>query len=109
MLGKWYHGADRGSVLSDEREIRMPDEQEKSLGDLLIQGLEEALAIGRGEKEPARVSSYPLPCLTEEETQRTGAELVAFWDREGVVGSRADIEDPAEHARALRERASRRE
>lgn len=42
------------------------------------------------------------------DTPRTGAELVAFWEREGVVGSRADIEDPAGHARMLRDRAEHR-
>lgn len=39
---------------------------------------------------------------------RTGAELVAFWEREQIVGSRDDIEDPAEHARELRGWAERR-
>lgn len=37
-----------------------------------------------------------------------GDELVAFWQRAGVVGTRADIADPAEHARTLRNRAERR-
>lgn len=38
----------------------------------------------------------------------TGAELVAYWRREGVIGSRPDIEDSQAHARALRHRAERR-
>lgn len=84
----------------------MPDEQEKNFGDPLIQSLQEALAIARSEKEPVRVNSYPLPRPSEvvstDETPRTGAELVAFWEREGVVGSRADIKDPGGHARGLR-------
>ena len=37
-----------------------------------------------------------------------GAELVAFWHREGVIGSRPDIEDSQAHARRLRHRAERR-
>ncbi|HEX8695473.1 MAG TPA: hypothetical protein VF746_23880 [Longimicrobium sp.] len=38
----------------------------------------------------------------------TGPELVAFWMREGVVCSRTDSTESAEHVRALRERAERR-
>lgn len=38
----------------------------------------------------------------------TGAELVAFWQRESVIGSRPDIEDSQAHARAIRERAEHR-
>jgi hypothetical protein len=36
---------------------------------------------------------------------RNGAELVAYWQREGLVGTRADITDAAAHARLLREHA----
>ncbi len=39
---------------------------------------------------------------------RTGAELLAYWNREGVVGTRTDIADSQEHARSLREQAQRR-
>lgn len=38
----------------------------------------------------------------------TGADLVAYWNREGVIGSRPDIRDSQAHARALRHRAERR-
>jgi hypothetical protein len=40
---------------------------------------------------------------------RTGAELVAYWEREGLLGTRPDITDPVEHARALRKKAEKRE
>jgi hypothetical protein len=33
---------------------------------------------------------------------RTGSELVAYWQAEGVVGSRPDLSDSQEHARQLR-------
>lgn len=39
---------------------------------------------------------------------RTGAELVAYWTGEGVIGQRPDITDSQAHARALREQAQRR-
>jgi hypothetical protein len=38
---------------------------------------------------------------------RTGSELVAYWQLEGVVGSRADIANGPEHARNVREQAQR--
>ena len=34
---------------------------EEDFGEVLIEGLREALAIERGEMEPARVSVYPKP------------------------------------------------
>ena len=40
---------------------------------------------------------------------RTGAELVAYWQREGLVGTRPEIADAPEHARALRGMAQMRE
>jgi hypothetical protein len=39
---------------------------------------------------------------------RTGAELLAYWQAEGLVGTRAEIADGPAHARALREQAQRR-
>jgi hypothetical protein len=39
---------------------------------------------------------------------RTGAELLAYWQGEGLVGTRPEITDAPGHARALRERAQRR-
>jgi hypothetical protein len=39
---------------------------------------------------------------------RTGAELIAYWQGAGLVGTRAEIADSPAHARAVRERAQRR-
>ena len=39
---------------------------------------------------------------------RSGAEVVEFWRRHGVIGSRPEIEDPAVHAREIRRQAERR-
>ena len=44
----------------------------------------------------------------EQEEQWSGADLVAYWEREGVIGSRPDIVDSLEHARAIRRKAERR-
>jgi hypothetical protein len=38
-----------------------------------------------------------------------GAELVACWEREGLIGTRPDIDDAPGHARALRKKAEKRE
>lgn len=40
---------------------------------------------------------------------RNGAELVAYWESEGLIGTRPDIVDSTSHARTLRERAQHRE
>jgi hypothetical protein len=37
-----------------------------------------------------------------------GKELVAYWRREGLIGSRPEITDSQAHARALREQAENR-
>ncbi len=39
---------------------------------------------------------------------KTGAELVAYWEKEGLYGYRSDILDSQKHARAIREKAERR-
>jgi len=39
---------------------------------------------------------------------RTGAELVAYWQREGLIGARPDILDSQSRARHVRERSQRR-
>jgi hypothetical protein len=39
---------------------------------------------------------------------RSGADLVAFWRAEGLIGCRTDIVDSQSEARRLREEAQRR-
>lgn len=39
---------------------------------------------------------------------RTGAALLAYWQSEGLIGTRSDIADSSAHARAVREQAQRR-
>ncbi|MGH7202058.1 MAG: hypothetical protein ACREJB_15750 [Planctomycetaceae bacterium] len=43
------------------------------------------------------------------EDVHSGAELVAYWQAAGVVGSRPDLTDSPAHARSLRQRAARRQ
>lgn len=49
-----------------------------------------------------------LDTALSEPRPRNGAELVAYWDRMGVFGSRPDIADALEHARSIRRNAERR-
>jgi hypothetical protein len=55
---------------------------------------------------------YVLEVLGREtgvaEHVKTGAELVAYWQQEGLIGTRTDIADSQAHARAIREKAERR-
>jgi hypothetical protein len=46
--------------------------------------------------------------ITPDPTIHTGADLMAYWQREGVVGTRTDIADSQVHARQLRGQAQRR-
>jgi hypothetical protein len=39
---------------------------------------------------------------------QTGAELVAYWQAAGLIGTRSDIADSQEYARKLRAEAERR-
>jgi hypothetical protein len=51
--------------------------------------------------ENVLLSTSPVPT--------NGAELVAYWQKEGVIGTRPDITDSAEYARALRRKVETRE
>ena len=42
-------------------------------------------------------------------TAKTAAEVLAHWQKEGLIGSRSDITDSAEHARAIRQQAETRQ
>jgi hypothetical protein len=39
---------------------------------------------------------------------QSGADLVAYWKAEGLIGSRPDLADSQEEARSLREQAQNR-
>ena len=59
------------------------------------------------------LSQYALHLLAaariSESKPRNGAELIAYWQNEGLIGTRPDIVDAPGHARALRLRAEQRE
>ena len=57
------------------------------------------------------LSEYVMRVLSEGAEHpkvRTGAELLRYWQSEGVVGARADVSDSQSHARLLRQEAEQR-
>ena len=77
----------------------------------LPQALENALATEAAQLELS-LAAYVLRLLSTRSlvgaVPTTGAELVAYWQREGVIGMRPDIVDSPTHARKLRHKAERR-
>lgn len=59
------------------------------------------------------LSEYILRILSSRQVitnpPKTGAELVAYWQSEGVINSRADITDSQAYARQLRHESQTRE
>jgi len=74
--------------------------------------LEAELSIGAA-REGVPVEIYALRLLSASRAGagriQTGAELVEYWNREGVIGSRTDIADSQSHARSIRGAAERRD
>jgi len=58
---------------------------------------------------PEYVKQLLLVGRPPEATLSNGSELVAYWQGEGLVGTRADITDSQKHARKLRQQAEQRE
>jgi len=58
------------------------------------------------------LQEYALRLLAEgcnpRPAPRNGAELLAYWQSENLLGTRSEITDPAGHARDLREQSQRR-
>ncbi len=58
------------------------------------------------------LSEYILRILATrqvlENPPKTGAELIAYWQSEGIINSRPDITDSQAYARDLRQEAERR-
>lgn len=58
------------------------------------------------------LSEYALQLLlarrSRDQQPTSGAELVAYWEREGVISTRQEISGSQAHARALRRTAEKR-
>ena len=81
--------------------------QTVELPDVLADALtDEASRLGLSLPDCAvRILSSARPSAA---SVRSGADLVAFWRAEGLVGSRPDIADSQSESRSLRDQAQRR-
>lgn len=61
--------------------------------------VDDRTGLTNGEGEDQQPSQMPT----------NGAELVAYWEQAGVIGSRPDITDSVGHARELRRQAETRQ
>lgn len=80
-------------------ELEIPDELQTRLA---------AEAVEAG----TRLENYVLKLLMQTsfpKKPQSGAELVEFWEEEGLIGTRPDIPDSQKHARLLREKAQQRD
>ncbi len=79
--------------------VELPDDLAAALTD-------EAARLGMS------LPDYAIQLLTSARPSsasvRNGSALVAFWQAEGLIGTRPDITDSQAHARQLREQAQRR-
>ncbi len=77
----------------------------------LPEELESALSA-EADRLNLSLSEYILRLLTTarpvDNMPTTGAELVTYWQNEGVIGTRSDITDSPEYARQLRRTAEMR-
>jgi len=74
--------------------------------------LEKKLAA-EASRQGVSLSDYLLRVLSNggqpKQSISSGAELVAYWQQAGVVGSRGDIQDSQQHSRDVRGEAERRQ
>lgn len=82
--------------------LNLPRELEEELSQeaarLGLPLAEYALRLLSSSRSPHAAGDAPL----------SGAELVEYWNREGIIGSRRDIADPVAFARELREQNQNR-
>jgi len=79
--------------------LELPDELERGLS---AEAARHGVPLAEYAVQLLTTAVPPMPPITD------GASLVAYWEREGLIGSRPDIEDSQLEARRIRERAERR-
>lgn len=80
-----------------------PDEQAE-----LVAVLSRRLAKRGRERIVASVAEARREFAAGQCNPTTAAEIVAYWQQEGLIGSRSEITDSQEHARELRRQAEDR-
>jgi hypothetical protein len=78
----------------------------------LPQELEQELSI-EAQQINLSLSEYILHLLSLRQllnnTPKTGSELISYWQKEGLINSRPEIEDSQDYARQIRHQAERRQ
>jgi hypothetical protein len=85
-----------------EMKIDIPDDV---ADELMFEAAEMELSVHEYVLQVIDARQFVLP---EDRRPKTGAELVEYWRRAGIIGSRSDITDSVEYARELRRKAERR-
>lgn len=80
--------------------LELPDELEKELTAAAQQA---GLSLAEYSLQLLAMRSLPDAEVT------TGADLVAYWRRLDLIGTRPDIHDSQEHARTIRRKAEHRQ
>lgn len=73
-----------------------------------FEGTWEEVAQNAAQFAGQQVRVVLLPQTKIRRQSKTGSELVAYWDREKLFGSRPDITDSVEYAEKLRHEAETR-
>lgn len=72
----------------------------------------ESLLSKDAARQGLSISEYAMQLLQkrpyEIRRQMNGADLVEYWKREGLIGTRDDITHSSDHARTIREKAQLR-
>ncbi len=78
----------------------------------LPQELEQELSI-EAQQINLSLSEYILHLLSLRQvlnnTPKTGLELISYWQKEGLINSRPEIEDSQDYARQIRHQAEHRQ
>lgn len=68
-----------------------------------------APAVKDDERPELLTDVLNAPWPEDEPRPTNGAELVAYWERHGLIGTRPDITDSVEYVQEMRRKAERRD
>lgn len=77
--------------------------------DLVRSAVPEAPPAEDGAEPDSDASILSEPWPEDEPRPTTGAELVAYWERHGLIGTRPDIKDSVDYVREMRRKAETRD
>lgn len=89
--------------LTPEQERQIEDEARARNMDTRSYALAQLFREREEDSEDVLPAVGPMPPVNG-----TGADLVVYWEREGLIGTRPDIKDSQQHARQIRRQSERR-